>query len=240
MSSELVSLRVISTGNDELDNRLGGGLPIPSLTVLEGDNGTGKTVLCVLFTIGFLNEGHKVVYITTENSVRGLLEQSKNISLDLTGDFVKGNVMVIPAHLENIRWSGEQVGVLLDVLISFAKEVTKKYDVIVIDSLTLMASYLGMSELHRLLSELRSVVKRGATIILTIHPGVLSEEVMKAFSAAADVYFRLSLAAIGGRTVKLLKVIKIRGAPTIAEPAIAFDIDPAFGIKIVPIAMAQA
>jgi archaellum biogenesis ATPase FlaH len=134
MSSEIVSLKVISTGNEELDNRLGGGLPIPSLMVMEGDNGTGKTVLCVLFSIGFLNEGHKVVYITTENSVRGLLEQSKNISLDLTGDFAKGNIMIIPAHLEDIKWSQEQVKVLLDVLISFIREVSKRYDVIIMDT----------------------------------------------------------------------------------------------------------
>jgi len=36
---------VVPTGNEELDMRLGGGIPCPSLLIIEGDHGSGKAVL---------------------------------------------------------------------------------------------------------------------------------------------------------------------------------------------------
>ena len=36
---------VISTGNSELDKKIADGLPLQSLTLIEGENDTGKSVL---------------------------------------------------------------------------------------------------------------------------------------------------------------------------------------------------
>ncbi len=234
------ALTTISTGNEELDTRLGGGLPYPSLIVIEGDNGTGKTVLCTQFTLGLLNTGKNVLYITTENNVRSLLEQARNISLDLTDFFLKGMLNIIPAHLENIRWNRRLVEAVVEALIYFIKRRSRKYDVFVIDSLSILASYFTIEVLHKILSEFKSIVKKGKMIIVTLHSSVIKEDAMKELAATADVYFRLSLAEVGGRSVKAMSIIKIRGAPSVAETLIAFDIDPAFGIKIVPVALAKA
>ncbi len=235
-----VSLTTVSTGNEELDTRLGGGLPFPSLIVIEGDNGTGKTVLCTQFAYGLLGNGRRVLYITTENSVRGLLEQSRNISLDLTDYFLKGLLSIVPAHMENIRWNKTLVRLVVDAVVNFIKYKSSRFEVFIIDSLSILASYLNKEILHRLLSELKSIVKKGKMIIITLHSSIIREDVMKEFAATADVYFKLSLAEVGGRSVKAMSIIKIRGAPSIAETLIAFDIDPAFGIKIVPVALAKA
>ncbi len=233
-------LTVLSTGNEELDTRLGGGLPYPSLIVIEGDNGTGKTVLCTQFAYGILESGRRVQYITTENSVRGLLEQSRNISLDLTDYFLKGFLAITPAHMENIRWNKVLVKLVADAIVNFIKYRSRKYDVFIIDSLSILASYLTKEILHRLLSEFKSIVKKGKMIIITLHSSIIREDVMKEFAATADVYLKLSLAEVGGRSVKAMSIVKIRGAPSIAETLIAFDVDPAFGIKIVPVALAKA
>jgi archaeal flagellar protein FlaH len=37
--------RIISTGNAELDKKIADGLPVESLTLIEGENDTGKSVL---------------------------------------------------------------------------------------------------------------------------------------------------------------------------------------------------
>ncbi|MEM4827738.1 MAG: ATPase domain-containing protein, partial [Desulfurococcaceae archaeon] len=48
----MLNVKVVSTGNEELDQKLAGGLPIPSLIVVEGEHGSGKTVLVQQFIYG--------------------------------------------------------------------------------------------------------------------------------------------------------------------------------------------
>ncbi len=38
-------LRVISTGSKELDKKMGSGIPLNSLTLIEGESGAGKSTL---------------------------------------------------------------------------------------------------------------------------------------------------------------------------------------------------
>ena len=56
------------TGFDELDRVLGGGLVPGSITLLGGDPGVGKSTL-LLQALGKLAEGHKVLYVSGEESV---------------------------------------------------------------------------------------------------------------------------------------------------------------------------
>ena len=52
---------IISTGIDDIDKKLGGGIPIGSLTLIEGQSGSGKSVLSQQFTWGSLWGDHRVV-----------------------------------------------------------------------------------------------------------------------------------------------------------------------------------
>lgn len=47
---------IVGTGNEDLDRRLGG-VPFPSLVMMEGDHGTGKSVMAAQFALGFLSAG---------------------------------------------------------------------------------------------------------------------------------------------------------------------------------------
>ena len=58
--------------------------------------------------------------------------------------------------------------------------------------------------------------------------------------AVADVYFTLNTSGVGGRQVRVLNVVKMKGAPVTPSSTITFDVDPAFGIKIIPLALAKA
>ena len=44
----------ISTGNSDIDGKLGGGIPVGSLTLIEGPSASGKSVLTQQFTSGSL------------------------------------------------------------------------------------------------------------------------------------------------------------------------------------------
>ena len=45
MTLDEEKLSIISTGNDELDKKIGGGIPSRSLTMIEGQPDSGKSVL---------------------------------------------------------------------------------------------------------------------------------------------------------------------------------------------------
>lgn len=45
LASQKEEESMISTGNGELDGKMGGGIPLKTLTLIEGDSGAGKSVL---------------------------------------------------------------------------------------------------------------------------------------------------------------------------------------------------
>ncbi|MCH6585784.1 MAG: flagellar accessory protein FlaH, partial [Thaumarchaeota archaeon] len=53
-----------STGNEEIDRQFGDSIPIPTLMLIEGGHGTGKSAMVALFMHGLLESGKKVLFIT--------------------------------------------------------------------------------------------------------------------------------------------------------------------------------
>ena len=80
---------VISTGVPEVDEKLGGGIPLGSLCLVEGHSDAGKSVLCQHLTNGTLITGEaSVVYYTTENNVRSLISQMDSLAMDVLDHFL--------------------------------------------------------------------------------------------------------------------------------------------------------
>jgi len=231
---------LISTGNEELDMRLGGGIPVPNLLTIEGDHGTGKSLLAQQITYGAAKSGKRIVYITTESGIREMVIQTKKLSLDFTDEFLKGQIKILPVHMEGVRWARKVAKQLLHVLGNYIALTKKEYDILVIDSFSVLAVYADTSVVLDFLTRARTLVREGKLIILTMHPNILPNEIMIRIRAISDSYIKLDFAVVGGKLIKVMKIIKLRGAEGIVDPSIAFDVDPAFGIKVVPLALAKA
>lgn len=65
----------ISTGADDLDQILGGGVEPGAVTELYGEAGSGKTNLCLQLATRAVRHGHRVAYIDTEGVSLERLEQ---------------------------------------------------------------------------------------------------------------------------------------------------------------------
>src|SRR3972149_10950795 len=88
--------RLISTGNVELDKKMGGGIPQGSLTLIEGQSQAGKSVLTQQLVWGGLQDGKRVAYYTTENTTRSLMRQMSSLSLDITDFFLMRRINIYP------------------------------------------------------------------------------------------------------------------------------------------------
>jgi KaiC domain protein len=74
----------ISTGVEALDKALEGGIPQGSWVVATGEPGVGKSILCIHFAYAGLRAGDPVVYVTTEQEFRDVMEQAKQLGMDFS------------------------------------------------------------------------------------------------------------------------------------------------------------
>lgn len=87
----------LKTGFDELDRVLGGGIVCGSLTLVGGDPGIGKSTLLLQVCRNLSSEGHRVLYISGEES----LSQIK-MRADRIGTFSKDMLLLCETNLGDI------------------------------------------------------------------------------------------------------------------------------------------
>ena len=97
--------KVISTGNDELDKKMGGGIPLRTLTLVEGQPDSGKSVLTQQMLWGSLKKGCSAVVFTTENSVKSLVTQMQSLNLDIMDYFLLSRLWIYPIDIKKTRQS---------------------------------------------------------------------------------------------------------------------------------------
>ena len=117
-----VSLEALSrftTGMSELDRVLGGGVVPGSLVLIGGDPGIGKSTLLLQVCRNFAADGHKVLYISGEESLGQIRMRAQRI-----GDF------------------SDNLLLLCETDLSVMEEVIRKHrpDAVVIDSIQTMFS----------------------------------------------------------------------------------------------------
>ncbi|MCE4627586.1 MAG: ATPase [Desulfurococcales archaeon] len=232
-------VRMLPTGNEEFDLKLGGGLVYPALIVIEGEHGTGKTAIALQFLQGALRAGLRSVVFTSETRSSDYVLKAESSGFPITDYYIRGLLRVY-----SIQYPGDltrDTANMLTVRLTRAlHRLQADTDLVVIDSVSYFGSVASEPLLNRLIYTLRSMTMSGVGVIVTVHKDSLPPIATTELKASADGYLRLSPAVIGGRRLKVLSVVKLRGAPPGIESTISFDVDPAFGIKIVPIMVSQA
>ncbi|MCP4108765.1 MAG: DNA repair protein RadA [Desulfobacteraceae bacterium] len=105
------------TSINEFDRVLGGGLVSGTLVLIGGDPGIGKSTLMLQSLYGLASQGHKVLYVSGEESVRQIRLRSKRLDTVSPDLFVVSEVDI------------EAIMLMID---------SSKPDVIVIDSIQTM------------------------------------------------------------------------------------------------------
>jgi len=231
--------RILSTGNEEFDVKLGGGLPYPTLVIIEGEHGTGKTALSQLLLLGALRAGLRALVLTSESRPADYVIKASASGFPLEDYYIKGQLRVY-----SLQYPGDLTVEVADEialrLASLLPGLAGEYGFLVVDSLSYIASRASEPLLNQLVVALRAAASKGLGVVATIHPSAAPKGFINDLLASADGYLRVSQAVVGGRRLKVLSIVKLRGAPPGIETTITFDVDPAFGIKLVPIMVSQA
>jgi flagellar protein FlaH len=230
---------IISIGNEEVDRNIGGGVPFPSLMLIEGGHGTGKSAITAQFMKGLLDAKKNVLCIT-ENTVKEYIENMKAITFNFSNAFLQNRLSIMPLHMYGVKWTKEQSSYLLPVIGKYIGNSFKDTNVVVIDSLSLLTVFADASKILDFFTQCKYLVANGMSVIITIHPDDIPADISQRVKGSVDCLLELGSTNIGGKDVKTLKVVKMIGSKDAVESGFAFEVDMIFGIKIVPISMANA
>jgi circadian clock protein KaiC len=104
-SLELVHMPVgppRSSGNETLDEMLGGGYRQGSTVLIAGPTGCGKTTLACTFALGAGARGERTLYISFEEGKESLLSTMRNRGLDLAPLVESGVLQILTAMPESM------------------------------------------------------------------------------------------------------------------------------------------
>jgi len=227
----------ISTGSPEIDKKLGGGIPIGSLTLIEGQSDAGKSVLSQHMTYGALLSGVGVAYYTTENTVKSLLTQMSSLSLDVTDYFLVDRLRVYPLHISTKETNTEVAFALLAKHIEALPEVFK---VIIVDSVTNVVTHSKEASVIDFFIGCKELCDVGRTIFMVVHSYAFDEKMLIRVRSLCDAHLKLRLEEVGERLVKMLEASKVRNADRTTGNIVSFEVEPGMGMRIIPITKAKA
>jgi len=228
---------ILSTGNNEIDKKIADGLPLGSLTLIEGENDTGKSVLTQQIVWGAMKQGLNVDLYTTEMTNRSFLNQMEAMSLDISDYFAWGYIRLFPIHLEGFQWSEEEMG---DILSRVINHIGRSHaEVHIIDSLTMFTEYMSKPVILTFLTNCKTLVDKGKTILITLHTYAFEEDTLIRIRSICDAHLMMKKALIGDKYVMVMEVVKVRGARKTTGNLVSFEVHPGYGMKIIPISMAR-
>jgi flagellar protein FlaH len=228
LASQKEEEAMISTGNSELDGKMGGGIPLKSLSLIEGDSGAGKSVLSQQMMHGCLMNGYKLSLFTSENSVKSLIKQMRSLNLDVTDHLLLDRIRIFPIETSLL---GKQAP---PTLMRAMKE-EKGRDMIFIDSLTSSIPSSSDMEVVTFFEECKRLCGNGITVVIVVHSHGLTRELLTRLRSLCDAHLQLRTEEVGNKLVKTLEVTKVRGAEQATGNIVSFEVEPGWGMRVIPI-----
>ncbi len=225
---------VVSTGNPEIDNKIGGGVPIGSLTLIDGHSHAGKSVLAQQMMWGSVQDGFRLSFFTTENTVKSLVRQMQSLSIDILDFLLLCRLRVYPVEVGHSQEIG--LPTLLDAI---RGERARGSDIVFVDALTPFILGPAPTDVIAFFQDCKRLCSEGMTIVAVIHSHAVSNELLVRITSICDAHLRLRTEEVGAKLIKVMEVAKVRGATRNTGNIVSFEIEPGLGMRIIPISKAQ-
>jgi archaeal flagellar protein FlaH len=216
----------IALKQDELAEKLGKGIPRGTSMLLEGEIGSGRSVLCQRMLYGFLFNGHSATYVSTEQTMKGFIEQMYSLDYRISKYLQNGSLTFFPVYplIGNTVARSDFIEKLT------TSPALYEHDVLVIDSLsTLTQNRLDETSAVKLMAFLKKMNKMGKTVIMTVEASTPGVDTLR---LSTDMYLCLTMKATGQGINRIINVKRfLRARKTVTE-VIRFRIEPKIGMII--------
>ena len=213
---------------DSLSNAMGARLPNRSLWMIQGEVGSGKSLVSQRLIFGLLENGSKVLVVTTELTTRGWIEQMESIGYPVTEHIAKGKLLVF-SRFGVIADVKEGVD-LFDVLES---EAVEKSDVVVVDSASsLMPTGLESNEQLAALQKLRKVCSESRSLLLTVDPTEMDHKLLHKLRSSCEVLLDMNAGFVGGEIKRTIVVTRFLRAAGPVQASVGWRVEPYMGFIV--------
>jgi len=226
---------VISAGNDDIDQRIGGGIPYKTLMLLEGESASGKSTWAQQLLWGALNSGENAALYTSEQTVQSFMRQMLSLGLDVRDYFLLNRLQIYPIAIP--LDSLEPAALFKELANHISRQ--ERCRVIVMDSLTTFVNRVGGDQIQEFFVRCKSFCDAGKVIICTVHVDAFDPSILTRVRSVCDAHLRLRVERSGSQLQKTMEVAKIRGAEAPTGNISGFEVEPRLGIRIVPISKAR-
>ena len=219
----------VELDSDGLHRNMGGGLPTGSLVLLVGAYGAGKSAVCQRLLFGFLRNHHSCTYISTEFTMKGFIEQMKSLGYNVVDYLLNKQYLFIPIFplIGKAKKRDEFLHTLMTTQHLYDREI------VIIDTFSALVKHsIDQDRTLECLAFFKKLAGKGKTIILTMQPDELSDEVMKPFLTDSDIYLDLVMANLEGATTRTMVVRRYTGSAKPIVEATGFRIEPKVGFII--------
>ena len=213
---------------DSLSNAMGARLPNRSLWMVQGEVGSGKSLVSQRLIYGLLENGSKILVVTTELTTRGWIEQMESIGYPVT-DYIASGLLMVFSRFGVIAEAKEGVD-LFDVLESDAVE---KADVVVIDSASsLIPEGIEPSQYLTTLQKLRKVCSESRSLLLTVDPSEMDEKLLHKLRSSCEVLLDMNAGFVGGEIKRTIVVTRFLRAAGPVQASVGWRVEPYMGFIV--------
>ena len=199
----------VSSGDDGLDQILGGGLPVNGINLIMGLPGSGKTILCQQFVFAAATEERPALYLSTVSE-----PFEKIIRYAQTLGFFARDAIGRSVYYEDLGRELASPGGLTAVTERIAALIKERRPgIIVIDSFKALGAFADDPRaFRRFLHDLAALLTAfPATCFWIGEYGEQDTDTAPEF-AVADAIISLARERVNERTVRMLEVTKLRGS----------------------------
>ena len=239
----MVDIELCSTGIEELDFQMNGGIPSGNTVLITGCSGSGKTTLCMQYLFNGARNGERGVFFTITEPLFKLTKNLEGFSFYDKKLIESGMVNIIDLRiiserlgLDAEKYTVEDAGALLDILKDIADELSVKR--LVMDSITALCYRLQSREMIRdfIFKLGTSLAAMNCTTFLTSE---VPPEVYKFSQYEIEEFISDGIIFVGdikrkGDLIRTLQVVKMRGIAH-SRAKFAMNISAERGIEIIPL-----
>ena len=213
---------------DSLADSMGSRLPNRSLYIVQGDVGSGKSLMGQRLSFGLAENDVKVLVITTELTTRGWIEQMESIGYGVT-EFIRTGQLMVFSRFGTIAEALPNIG-LQQVLDS---EAVSKADIVIIDSASsLMPDDLDENGRFKMMQNLRRITSEGRSIMLCVDENEMDSKLLHTLRASSEVVLDMRTAMIGGDIKRNIVVTRYLRAAGPVQSSIGWRVEPSMGFIV--------
>lgn len=225
----ILKLAKIELSRDDVHKRLGGGIPFGSIILIEGEESSGKSIICQRLAYGFLQNSYSLSYVSTQLTTTEFVKQMMSLKYNINKKLLSGNLLYIPVY-PLISENSIKEDFIKKIMITRA---FYEKDIVLFDSIsTLVSNDASEVQITDLMAFFKRIASMNKIVIYTVNPKELPESVLRILRTSATIVIKTAIFSFGGSVKNSAKIEKYNFARGSFQKVMVFRVDPGLGIAV--------